>query len=154
MLIIQRFFPYQIQLFQSSVPQCKDSMGIWWVLQNTGWREQSPVSLAMVQCPCAGVLPRLFQCPLWALGSRTWAHVVTNRNQGVPQAAEGLCSSAQMAEPAQHLPGALWEGWKLSLGSFQTSHSESPQWAPLQCILLQMHRFTRVALIQEKKINI
>lgn len=37
-----------------------------------------------------------------------------------------------------------------SLGSFQTSHSESPQWAPLQCILLQMHRFTHVALIQKK----
>lgn len=55
-----------------------------------------------------------------------------------------------MAGPAQLLPGAPWEGWKLSLGCFQTSHSESSQWAPLQCILLQMHRFTHVALIQKK----
>lgn len=148
MLRIQRFFPCQssalsILVLQRLCPKMQrlsGHQGIRRVVQNPGWRKQSPVSLTRLQCPCACVPPRLDKCPLWALGSRTWARaVVWNRNQHVPEAAEVLCSSAQMAGPAQHLPGALQEGWKRWLGCFQesqTSHPESPQWAPLQCILL------------------
>lgn len=81
MLMIQRFFPCQssalsILVLQRLCPKMQrlsGHQGIRRVVQNPGWRKQSPVSLTRVQCPCACVPPRLDKCPLWALGSRTWA---------------------------------------------------------------------------------